>query len=62
MRFPSRMASGAHHSICPFCEVGALRYFGPGFARCDLCGLPRPDVGVGLRDRPRPDVRVGTMS
>ena len=28
------------HIICPFCESGLLVSRGPGFARCDSCGLP----------------------
>jgi hypothetical protein len=40
MRVPSRTASRAHHTVCPFCESGELVFFGPGLARCGSCGLP----------------------
>jgi ribosomal protein L37AE/L43A len=40
MKAPSRKASSAHRIVCPFCESGALVSSGPGFARCDSCGLP----------------------
>jgi hypothetical protein len=40
MKVPSRMASRAHHIICPFCELGELISLGPDFARCASCGLP----------------------
>ena len=40
MKVPSRKASRAHRVVCPFCESGALVSSGPGFARCDSCGLP----------------------
>ena len=40
MKVPSRKASRAHRIVCPFCESGALVSSGPGFARCDSCGLP----------------------
>ena len=40
MKVPSRKASRAHRIVCPFCESGELVSSGPGFARCDSCGLP----------------------
>ena len=40
MRFPSGKLSRARHIVCPFCESGELVSVGPGFARCDSCGLP----------------------
>src|SRR5688572_30846266 len=40
MRVPSPTASRLDHIICPFCESGLLVSRGPGFARCDSCGLP----------------------
>ena len=40
MRVPSPTAYRLHHIICPFCESGLLVSRGPGFARCDSCGLP----------------------
>ena len=40
MRVPPSKLSRAHHIICPFCESGELVSVGPGFARCDSCGLP----------------------
>jgi ribosomal protein L37AE/L43A len=40
MRVPSPTASRQDHIICPFCESGGLVSPGPGFARCDSCGLP----------------------
>jgi ribosomal protein L37AE/L43A len=40
MKVPSRAASRESHIVCPFCERGALGSLGPGFARCDSCGLP----------------------
>ena len=40
MRFPSGKLSRARHLVCPFCESGELVSVGPGFARCDSCGLP----------------------
>jgi ribosomal protein L37AE/L43A len=40
MRVPSPTASRLDHIICPFCESGLLVSRGPGFARCDYCGLP----------------------
>ena len=30
----------ARHITGPFCEPGELVAFGPGFTRCDSCGLP----------------------
>ncbi len=40
MGVPSPTASRPDHIICPFCESGLLVSRGPGFARCDSCGLP----------------------
>ena len=40
MRVPSPTASRMDHIICPFCESGLLVSRGPGFARCDSCGMP----------------------
>ena len=40
MRVLSPTASRLDHIICPFCESGLLVSRGPGFARCDSCGLP----------------------
>jgi ribosomal protein L37AE/L43A len=40
MRVLSPTASRLDHIICPFCESGLLLSRGPGFARCDSCGLP----------------------
>src|ERR687896_2346791 len=40
MRVPSPTVSRLDHIICPFCESGLLVSRGPGFARCDSCGLP----------------------
>ena len=40
MRVLSPAASRLDHIICPFCESGELVSLGPGFARCDSCGLP----------------------
>ena len=40
IRVPSPTASRLDHIICPFCESGELVSRGPGFARCDSCGLP----------------------
>ncbi len=40
MKFPSGKLSRARHLVCPFCESGELVSMGPGFARCDSCGLP----------------------
>ena len=40
MKGPSGTASRANHIVCPFCESGELVSPGPGFARCDSCGLP----------------------
>jgi hypothetical protein len=40
MKTPSRNTSRPRHIICPFCESGELVFVGPGFARCDSCGLP----------------------
>src|SRR3712207_6561492 len=40
MKVPSRKASRAHRIVRPFCESGALVSSGPGFGRCDACGLP----------------------
>jgi hypothetical protein len=37
---PSGTRSRPQHIICPFCESGELVSLGPGFARCDSCGLP----------------------
>jgi hypothetical protein len=40
MRVLSPTASRLDHIICAFCESGLLISRGPGFARCDTCGLP----------------------
>ncbi len=40
MTVPSGTASRSHLLICPFCESGKLVSLGPGFARCESCGLP----------------------
>jgi ribosomal protein L37AE/L43A len=40
MRVPSRTASRAHHTVCPFCESGELVSSGHDFARCGSCGMP----------------------
>lgn len=40
MKGPSRMASRAHHIICPLCESGGLVLFGPRLARCATCEMP----------------------
>jgi hypothetical protein len=40
MRVPSPTASRGDNIICPFCASGLLVSRGPGFARCDSCGLP----------------------
>jgi ribosomal protein L37AE/L43A len=40
MRVPSPTASRPNCIICPFCESGLLVSRGPGFARCDSCGMP----------------------
>jgi hypothetical protein len=40
MRVPSRTASGAHRTVCPFCESGELVSLGYDFARCGSCGMP----------------------
>ena len=40
MKGPFGLASNPSHTICPFCESGQLVSRGPGFARCDSCGLP----------------------
>ena len=56
-----RRAGGGSGSLAPAAGAGRLRV---GSRRAVLCRAshPGPDVGVGLRDQPRPDVRVGTMS
>src|SRR3712207_430180 len=40
MKVPSGAAARPHRITCPFCESGTLAYFGPGFARCNSCGMP----------------------
>jgi ribosomal protein L37AE/L43A len=40
MNVSSRAASREKHILCPFCERGVLGPSGPGFTRCDSCGLP----------------------
>ncbi len=51
MKVPSLTAPEARHITCPFCESGELVVFGPGFARCDSCGLPLlGSMLVTLRD------------
>jgi hypothetical protein len=40
MEVPSPAVPEARHTTCPFCETGELVAFGPGFTRCDSCGLP----------------------
>jgi hypothetical protein len=40
MKTQSRTTSKPNHIICPFCESGELVTMGPGFSRCDSCGLP----------------------
>src|SRR5215208_2579839 len=51
MKVLSPIASRLDHIICPFCESGLLVSRGPGFARCDSCGLPLLGSALGsLRD------------
>ena len=40
MSVSSPTASRPDYIICPFCESGELVSVGPGFARCNSCGLP----------------------
>jgi ribosomal protein L37AE/L43A len=47
MRVPSPTASRLDHIVCPFCESGLLVSRGPGFARCDSCGLPLLGSALG---------------
>ena len=75
MRVLSPTASRLDHIICPFCESGLLVSRGPGFARCDSCGLPllgsalatlrersSRDAEAARRSVPLPGVRLGGLA